>query len=243
MPLLIVRRVFLILSLYCLRTVLAAQSQSATDPAEAMRESLQKQRASLDKQVESLHEQLGKNAELPDTGIEFLSILQPLAIADCAPLPASDVAALVAAASKSTVLQPELLRAVMKQESGFKPCAVSVKGAQGLMQLMPATAAQFHVADAFDPQQNVQAGAAFLKQLLSKYGGDLRQALIAYNAGAVHADQKDTQAIPVETQGYLAHIFAELGVQRIQGATAQPAGIMTPQHEPSPIVANPLPVQ
>jgi soluble lytic murein transglycosylase-like protein len=99
----------------------------------------------------------------------------------------------------------------MRQESGFKPCAVSIKGAQGLMQLMPATAAQFHVTDPFDPEQNVQAGALFLKQLLKKYNGDLRLALVAYNAGSTRADQLDPSQYPAETQGYLANIFADLG--------------------------------
>ncbi len=99
----------------------------------------------------------------------------------------------------------------MRQESGFNPCAVSVKGAQGLMQLMPSTAAQMHVADPFDPEQNVQGGAAFLKQLLKRYNGDLRLALVAYNAGASRADQLPASQYPLETQGYLANIFAELG--------------------------------
>jgi soluble lytic murein transglycosylase-like protein len=103
-----------------------------------------------------------------------------------------------------------LIRAVMRQESGFKPCAVSAKGAQGLMQLMPETAQLLRVGDVFDPAQNVQAGASFLKRLLKKYNGDLRLALVAYNAGAMRADQSDPARYPLETQGYLANIFAEL---------------------------------
>jgi len=102
----------------------------------------------------------------------------------------------------------------MKQESGFKPCAVSVRGAQGLMQLMPATADLLHVADPFDPQQNVEGGAAFLKQLLGRYKGDLRLALVAYNAGTLRADQPANTPYPAETQNYLASIFAQLGINQ-----------------------------
>ena len=137
--------------------------------------------------------------------------MTPLPDNDCPALESGDVEALIAASAKKESLKPELVRAVMRQESNFKPCAVSVKGAQGLMQLMPATATQFHVTDPFDPDQNVTAGAAFLKQLLKKYNGDLRLALVAYNAGATRADQLDPSQYPPETQGYLANIFAELG--------------------------------
>jgi hypothetical protein len=107
----------------------------------------------------------------------------------------------------------------MKQESGFKPCAVSVRGAQGLMQLMPATAGLLHVENPFDPEQNVQAGAAFLKQLLGRYKGDLRLALVAYNAGPLRADQPANAPYPLETQNYLASIFAQLGMGQAQALT------------------------
>ena len=123
---------------------------------------------------------------------------------------------MIAAAAKKQSLDPALLRAVMKQESGFKPCAVSVRGAQGLMQLMPATAGLLHVEDPFDPEQNVQAGAAFLKQLLGRYKGDLRLALVAYNAGTLRADQPANAPYPLETQNYLASIFAQLGMSQAQ---------------------------
>lgn len=75
---------------------------------------------------------------------------------------------------------------------------------------MPATALELHVSDPFDPEQNVEGGARFLKQLLRKYKGDLRLALVAYNAGASRADELDPVEYPVETQGYLANILAEL---------------------------------
>ena len=77
---------------------------------------------------------------------------------------------------------------------------------------MPATAWELHVADPFDPKQNVQAGAAYLKQLLKRYNGDLRLALVAYNAGPARADQLAPSEYPLETQQYLENVLGELGI-------------------------------
>src|SRR5581483_8762511 len=98
---------------------------------------------------------------------------------DCDPMPEPEVAKLIDTAAAAEEVKPELIRAVIRQESAFHACAVSPKGAQGLMQLMPATAERFHVTDPFDPAQNVSAGAKFLKELLAKYSGDLRLTLSA----------------------------------------------------------------
>jgi len=81
-------------------------------------------------------------------------------------------------------LDPALLRAVVAVESAFEPRALSRKGAQGLMQLMPATAAELGVSDAFDPVQNLDGGSRHLRALLERFDGDLERALAAYNAGA-----------------------------------------------------------
>lgn len=86
------------------------------------------------------------------------------------------------AASMSGV-DAALIQAVIRTESGFDPKAVSVKGARGLMQLMPDTARIYGVEDAFDPEQNIQAGARHLGRLLSRFDGNLPLALAAYNAG------------------------------------------------------------
>jgi soluble lytic murein transglycosylase-like protein len=170
------------------------------------------QRESIRQQRQSLRQQLGIKVEATISDFEFLTPITPLAVSNCPALDPEEVDSLIADAAKKQSLSPQLIRAVMRQESAFKPCAVSIKGAQGLMQLMPATAAQLHVSDPFDPEQNVQAGAMFLKQLLKKYNGDLRLALVAYNAGSSRADQLDPSQYPAETQGYLANIFAALGV-------------------------------
>lgn len=97
--------------------------------------------------------------------------------------PGSDLRALAVAAAQRHGLPPELVLAVVSVESAFRPDAVSPKGAQGLMQLMPATAGSLGVADAFDPAQNLDGGSRHLGQLLTVYDGDLTRALAAYNAG------------------------------------------------------------
>ena len=80
-------------------------------------------------------------------------------------------------------IEPAMIKAIIMAESSFNPKAVSRRGAQGLMQLMPQTAESLGVADAFDPGKNIDAGARYLKQLLNHLGGDIELALAAYNAG------------------------------------------------------------
>jgi soluble lytic murein transglycosylase-like protein len=94
-----------------------------------------------------------------------------------------DLRVLAVAAAERHGLDPQLVLAVVGVESAFRPEAVSSKGAQGLMQLMPGTAASLGVDDAFDPEQNLDGGVRHLGALLARYGGDLTRALAAYNAG------------------------------------------------------------
>ncbi len=88
-------------------------------------------------------------------------------------------------AAKRWRLDPALLQAMIHAESAFNPDAVSAKGAAGLMQLMPDTAAAMGVANVFDPQQNIEGGAHYLAQLLTEFGGNVRLAAAAYNAGSL----------------------------------------------------------
>lgn len=137
-----------------------------------------------------------------------------VAPADCDPIAETELAPMIDTAAKGHELQPKLLRAVMERESGFHPCAVSPKGAQGLMQLMPDTAGQFGVSDAFDPKQNIDAGATFLKQLLDKYKGDIGMALGAYNAGPSTVDQAGGIPNIPETRDYVDAILKKIAEPR-----------------------------
>jgi soluble lytic murein transglycosylase-like protein len=128
----------------------------------------------------------------------------------CDPLPISQIESLVGEAAKRVELDPALLRSVMEQESAFRPCAVSPKGAMGLMQLMPGTAAQLGVRDPFDPGQSVDAGARFLKQLLQSYGGDVPLALGAYNAGPAKVNEANGIPLIPETQDYIRRVMSLL---------------------------------
>jgi hypothetical protein len=94
-----------------------------------------------------------------------------------------DFERLVAEAAQRHGLDPALVRAVVGVESGFEPQAVSSKGAQGLMQLMPATARDLGITDPFDPAANLDGGSRYLSALVARYEGDLPKALAAYNAG------------------------------------------------------------
>ncbi len=106
----------------------------------------------------------------------------------CEPVPEEELGPLVEQIAEREGLTPDLLRAVIEKESSRLPCAVSDKGALGLMQLMPATARELGVRDPFDPAENVSAGARLLRRLLGRYGGDLALALGAYNAGPAYID-------------------------------------------------------
>jgi len=132
------------------------------------------------------------------------------ASAACNPLPSDEITALSETAAASTSVSAELIRSVMRQESAFRPCAVSTKGAMGLMQLIPGTAAEMGVKDAFDPEQNVLGGAKLLKQLMDRYSGDLSMTLSAYNAGTRPVDAASGVPMIPETMDYVSRILARL---------------------------------
>jgi soluble lytic murein transglycosylase-like protein len=121
---------------------------------------------------------------------------------------ASAYSGLIDRTARGLALQPALLRAVIAVESAFDTRAVSRAGAQGLMQLHPATARRYGVGDAFDPEQNVHAGARYLSDLLHRYGNDLELALAAYNAGEDAVDRHGRHIPPYrETLQYVPAVL------------------------------------
>jgi soluble lytic murein transglycosylase-like protein len=118
---------------------------------------------------------------------------------------------LIAEHANANALSPDFVRAVIQAESGFNPRARSLKGAMGLMQLMPGTAADYRVTNAYDPAQNIKAGTAYLKSLMTRFNNDVSLALAAYNAGP-EAVEKYGRTVPPykETRNY---------VQKIKGST------------------------
>ena len=143
---------------------------------------------------------------------------------DCPPMEDSESEPLVRAAAARHQLNPELIKAVIRQESGFRPCAISEKGAMGLMQVMPDTAQSLKTKDPLDPAQNIEAGASYLKQMLTRFKGDLRLALAAYNAGPEKVDgpKPGVPDIP-ETRDYVESIYNAL-----HGAPAEMANPPAP---------------
>jgi soluble lytic murein transglycosylase-like protein len=116
--------------------------------------------------------------------------------------------AIIEHAASAAAIEPNLLRAVIVVESGFNVRAKSKRGAVGLMQLMPATAARFGISDSFDPRQNVGAGARYLKFLLDRFGQNLSLALAAYNAGEDAVDRNGGQIPPfTETMAYVPRVL------------------------------------
>jgi soluble lytic murein transglycosylase-like protein len=139
----------------------------------------------------------------------FSSPILPAA-GSCEPISEMELSPLVAAVARAENLDPALVLEVARQESGFKPCAVSTKGAQGVMQLMPATQIQFGVGDPFDPISSLAAGAKLLRNLLDRYNGDLKLALSAYNSGPETVDQAGGVPDIPETRNYVMRILARL---------------------------------
>lgn len=108
-------------------------------------------------------------------------------------------------ASEMEGVDPALIKAVIQVESGGNPMAVSPAGAQGLMQLMPDTAAELGVKDSLDPHQNIQAGTRLVKRLLDRYQGNLRLALAAYNWGSGNLE-RNPDTLPGETKDFIARV-------------------------------------
>jgi soluble lytic murein transglycosylase-like protein len=132
-------------------------------------------------------------------------------------------------------ISPDLIHSVIKVESNYNPNAVSPKGAQGLMQLIPSTARRFGVSNSFNPVENIQGGAKYLKYLLDLYGGNYPLALAAYNAGEGAVAKYGGVPPYTETQNYLQLVHKQLEQTKkadnaksktpeVKSAPAAPAG-------------------
>jgi hypothetical protein len=126
-----------------------------------------------------------------------------------------DLNEVVNSASGKYRLDPDLVNSVIKAESGFNVRAVSRKGAQGLMQLMPGTASQLGVPNAFDPRANVEGGTRYLRELLERYDFDLIKALAAYNAGPQRVEQYGGVPPYYETRAYVARIVRDFNKKKV----------------------------
>ena len=126
-----------------------------------------------------------------------------------------EYAPLISRVAQKVKLSPELIHAVVQAESAYNPGAVSSAGAMGLMQLMPATARRYGVADVWDPRQNLEAGATYLRDLLDMFQNNLKLALAAYNAGE-GAVRKYGNRIPPypETQSYVRKVVGFYLIER-----------------------------
>jgi soluble lytic murein transglycosylase-like protein len=151
----------------------------------------------------------------------------PASVSVQTPAASVDLSQTVNAAGERYRLDPDFINSVIRAESGFKVHAVSPKGAQGLMQLMPQTASKLGVPNAFDPQANVDGGTRYLRELLEKYNFDLIKALAAYNAGPQRVDQYHGVPPYRETRHYVASIVRDfnrkkLAQQKAAAAAAKP---------------------
>jgi Transglycosylase SLT domain len=129
--------------------------------------------------------------------------------------PAPNITEVVKDASGRYQLDPDLVDSVIKAESGFNVRAVSPKGAQGLMQLMPGTASQLGVPNAFDPRANVNGGTKYLRELLERYNFDLVKALAAYNAGPQRVQKFGGVPPYYETRAYVARIVRDFNRKKL----------------------------
>ena len=192
------------LAIFLAQDVHAQQSQRVRT---AMAASIEKQRASVEQQIKSIQFPV---PPAPSAIPPSFRVPPPVAYS-CNPVAQPELSKMIDSVSREHSVDPALVREVARQESGFRPCAISSKGAEGLMQLMPSTQAQLDVHDPFNPQESLSAGAKLLKQLLDRYHGDLALALSAYNAGMTRVDR--TFSIPEipETKDYVADILGRLG--------------------------------
>ena len=181
------------------------QPTQAQRVREAMEASLAKQRASVQVTAKAAGAPSMPWLDSPPAGTPGAGATAP-----CDPVPRVEIDKLIEEVAGAQKIDASIVREVAREESGFRPCAVSPKGAAGMMQLMPATQASLQVADPFNARASLEGGSKLLKQLLDRYHGDLKLALSAYNAGAARVDQAGGVPPIAETRKYVAAILARL---------------------------------
>ncbi len=152
----------------------------------------------------SLSSSPGINSPAQPGGIAGTGIRHP----SSSPARGSDFDSIIDKASETYRVDRDLIRSVIRAESGFDPDATSPKGAMGLMQLMPDTASGLGVKNAYNPEENIMAGTRYLKYLIDRYDGNVPIALAAYNWGMGNVE-RGTGRYPEETRGYVARIMRD----------------------------------
>jgi soluble lytic murein transglycosylase-like protein len=149
--------------------------------------------------------------------------IKAAAIAAAPVVSADPIHALIESIAGTHGVDPALVKAIVKTESGFNRFAVSNKGARGLMQLIPETGARYGVRDFFDPRQNIEGGVRYVKFLLEKFNGNLDLSLAAYNAGENLVQRLGRiPAIP-ETRDYVRKVRASYGKSSVPAVVSAPA--------------------
>jgi soluble lytic murein transglycosylase-like protein len=161
----------------------------------------------------------------PPAATSFASVLgqataaaAPAATPTATPTTPSSLDGAISDAGARYGVDPNLLRALIAQESGFDPNATSAAGAQGLTQLMPSTAASLGVTNPYDPVQSIDGGAQYLRTQLDRFGGDVSKALAAYNAGPGAVERFGGVPPYAETQRYVQQVLGRYQAYRGQVA-------------------------
>ncbi len=198
---------------------MTATAGAETTASDAQKSSIERQYASIARQAESAKPPregfftspwLASISFVDPPSSDGIAPLASLEDIDCSRIQPEQIDGYVSRIAQREGFTPDLLRAVIRRESSYLPCAVSSKGAQGLMQLMPETAASLGVSDPFNPHQNIDAGARYLGELLDRYQGDAARALAAYNAGPKRVDQYGGLPPIPETINYVRDILGSI---------------------------------
>ena len=165
--------------------------------------------------------------DVPTAEIESFEVAPPELAAATGVAPSADLKSLVRSASDRHEVDADFIASVIRAESSNNPRAVSRKGAQGLMQLMPQTASKLGVKNSFDPSDNVDGGVRYLRELLLLYNNDMVKALAAYNAGPQRVQQYKGVPPYHETRAYVARVIKDYNRKKLaerKHLQAQPSG-------------------